>query len=152
MTFSGNSFYFGHGTGAGIPRANLIAQIKTPNSDNVFDDETTETDESLLDIGYAPPLSAFATLGVGPWFTDENTPLTLLMSAILLDSETNIDGGYVFASAAKGVAFYSVGQTGTALARLSRYFKFEINPAALSGWVDESGSLWADQAGDNWNA
>jgi len=117
--------------GLSLPKQNLLFYSKLPNGTGADADKYVATAEVI-------------TL-LGSWW---ETPRT--MTEILADAGTNIDGGFVYAGA-RGVATYSVGQIGTALVKLSRYFKFALNPADLSGWVDESGSLWADGAGSNWN-
>jgi len=110
----------------GLPKQGLLVWLKASNSDNVLDDESTLIDESLADIGYALPVSCHTAVGTGFWFTDATTPITRLMSEILLDAGTNIDTGLVFASLRRGVASYSEGQTGSAVVKLSRYFEFTL--------------------------
>jgi len=105
-----------------------------------------------INIGkYILSVSLFSTVGEGVWFDAEGNPITRSRAEIAADVNTNTATGDTFYSATKGCWVGTAPVSETLLGKLGRYFKFEINPAVLSGWVDESGSLWADQAGDNWN-
>jgi len=71
-------------SGRKLPKQALLVHLKTPNSDNLLNNEETLTDEELLDIGYSLPVSVYAAVGTGAWFSDATTPITRLMSDILL--------------------------------------------------------------------
>ena len=64
----------------GLPRDGLLALIKPLNSGS----------------NYALPLSCYATLGTGFWFSDSNTPITRTAAEIAAWSGINQVGGKVF--------------------------------------------------------
>jgi hypothetical protein len=115
----------GSGGGNTLPRLNRTIYTKPPGP-------------------FSLPAGMFATIGVGIFFDGGGTPLEPTMVAILADAGTNIDGGYVFASIAKGMAAYSVGQTGSPFTKLSKYFKFGAY-APYDYITDESGSVITDE-------
>lgn len=91
--------------GLALPRTGLLCWLRSVNSDNVLNDESTATLEDLLNAGYALPVSCYvAAGGTGFWFSDSTTPITKTMSQII--AWAGINEYHVLASATKGLAVY----------------------------------------------
>ena len=121
--------------GLSIPRQSLLAYIRPPGtSEDLGWDEDDAWVESATWFNYALPVEVFAAVGVGPWFTDEDTPITRTMAEILADPSTN--QYHILASARRGVAVYDPYTVWlNTITKAQKYFKATPDLSSLIVWT-----------------
>lgn len=106
-------------TNYGIPRTDLLLQIRTPNSEDQPWIEGSSWDEEWPWGSWILPASLFATLGEGVFFDSGGTPLDVTGADILADADTNVD--QTFFSVTKGIAIYADAQVEPNLSKIKNY-------------------------------
>jgi len=97
----------GNGAGLTLPKQNLLFYARYPNSESAVWDEEATWEENADWLYYALPVSCYAAVGTGFWFSDATTPIPRTMTEIRAGDEVNLSPGNAFASEKRGVAVYS---------------------------------------------
>lgn len=113
-----------------LPKQNLLFYTRTPNDESILWNEATTWDEYVLWSGWSLPVSCYAAVGVGFWFSGETTPIVHTGTEIL--SWEWINKLHVIFSITRGLAVYA--PTLVAKKTLTKAYKYEkvAIPAVLS--------------------
>jgi len=91
-----------------LPRANLLFYSSKPNGTGANAGK------------YILPVSCYAAVGTGPWFSDATTPFARTMTEILAD--TTVNEYHITAGIGEGVAVYDPSASPYVIHRVHLYF------------------------------
>lgn len=112
----------------GLPKQNLLFYARYPNSESAEWDEETLWDENADWLYYALPVSCYAAVGMGFWFSDETTPIPKTAAEILAWIGINQPWGFVFFSLRRGLCVF--GQE-TPFSVMRKVWKYMLGQSSL---------------------